>query len=115
MVARPVSGFDPSVIAQFTDKEIDQLAEDTRIIRNRRKIQATVQNARQMLELEDEHGTFRDYLRSHGSFDATVADLRKRFKFMGEMGAFHFLFVVGEEVPSYEDWCASRGVKPAKG
>ncbi len=107
------SGFEPGVIAHFTDKEVDQLAGDTRIIRNRRKIQATVQNARQMLEMEDEHGTFRDYLRSHGSFDATVADLRKRFKFVGEMGAFHFLYVIGEEVPSYEDWCASRGVKPA--
>lgn len=109
------SGFDPGVIAHFTDNEIDQLVGDTRIIRNRRKVQATVQNARQMLEMEDEHGTFRDYLRSHDSFDATVADLRKRFKFLGEMGAFHFLYVVGEEVPSYEDWCASHGVKPATG
>ena len=41
-----------------------------------------------------------------------MADLRKRFKFLGEMGAFYFLYVVGEEVPSYEDWCASRGREP---
>jgi hypothetical protein len=38
-----------------------------------------------------------------------VKDLRKRFKFMGDSGCFIFLYVVGEPVPSYDDWCASRG------
>ena len=106
-------GFEPSLVARFTDREIDQLVGDTRVIRNRRKLQAIVQNAREMLQLEEEHGTFRDYLRSHASFDATVADLRKRFRFLGEMGAYHFLWVVGEETPSYTEWCATHGVKPA--
>ena len=105
-------GFEPSLVAHYTDREIDQLAGDTRVIRNRRKLQAIVQNAREMLQLEDQHGTFRDYLRSHASFDATVADLRKRFRFLGEMGAYHFLWVVGEETPSYAEWCAEHGVKP---
>ena len=41
-----------------------------------------------------------------------MADLRKQFRFLGDTGAFYFLYVVKEEVPSYEDWCASRGVKP---
>jgi hypothetical protein len=61
-----------------------------------------------MLELETAHGTFRDYLRSHGSFDATVDDLRKQFKFLGDMGCYYFLYVVGEEVPPHDEWQASR-------
>ena len=105
--------FEPSLVARFTDREIDQLVGDTRVIRNRRKLQAIVQNAREMLQLEEEHGTFRDYLISHTSFDATVADPRKRFRFLGEMGAYHFLWVVGEETPSYTEWCAKHGVQPA--
>lgn len=105
-------GFDPGAVSRFTDREVDQLATDPRVIRNRRKIQAIVQNARQMLELAEEHGTFRGYLRSHGDFEGTVKDLRKHFKFLGEMGAYHFLYVVNEEVPPYGEWCARHGVAP---
>jgi hypothetical protein len=35
--------------------------------------------------------------------------MRKRFRFLGETGAYYFLYVVGEDVPSHEDWMASRG------
>ena len=69
---------------------------------------AVVANAQQMLELEQRHGSFRAYLRAQGDFDKTVADLRKRFRFLGEMGAYYFLWVVGEPVPSYEEWCAAH-------
>ena len=37
-----------------------------------------------------------------------VKDLRKQFKFMGESGFYCFLYVVREEVPSYEDWSAAQ-------
>lgn len=104
--------FDHRAVASLTEKEIAELSADTRVIRNRRKIEAIVDNARRMLDLEEAHGGFKNYLRSHADFDSCVKDLRKRFKFLGEMGAFYFLYVVGEEVPSYEDWCASRGRQP---
>jgi 3-methyladenine DNA glycosylase Tag len=79
--------FDPEWVAALSPPDVDRLAADTSIIRNRRKIEATVHNAEEMLELERQYGTFRDYLRSHGSFEATVADLRKRLKFVGDFGA----------------------------
>lgn len=105
-------GFDHRRVASLTELELADIGADPRVIRNRRKIEAIVDNARTMLDLEEQHGSFKDYLRSHGDFEKTVADLRKRFKFLGEMGAFYFLYVVGEEVPSYEDWCRSRGREP---
>ena len=104
--------FDPVAISNLTLEELDQLAEDKRIIRNRRKIEAIVSNAQRMLELDKIHNGFRNYLRSHGGFEELVKDLRKQFKFLGDMGAYHFLWVVGEEVPSYEQWSASRGIDP---
>ena len=106
--------FDAEAVAHLTPNDVDELATDTRVIRNRRKLEAIVENARTMLELEERHGSFRDYLRSHGGFEGTVADLREQFRFLGDMGAFHFLYVVGEDVPSYEEWCASRGRTPRK-
>ena len=105
-------GFDAQAIADFTPAELDELATDKRVIRNRRKLDAIVQNARRMLDLEKQHGSFRDYLRSHGGFQETVADLRKQFRFLGESGAYVFLWVVDEDVPSYEEWCASHGTTP---
>jgi 3-methyladenine DNA glycosylase Tag len=100
--------FDPKKIASFGPKEVDELAADTRIVRNRRKIEATIDNAVEMLALEKEFGSIRSYLRSHKDFDATVADLKRRFRFMGDTGAYYFLHVVGEKVPSHEEWQARR-------
>jgi 3-methyladenine DNA glycosylase Tag len=105
-------GFDALAVANLSASELDALSADSRVIRNRRKIEAIVTNARTMLDLEKQHDGFRGYLRSHGGFEETVKDLRKRFKFLGDTGAYHFLYVVGEDVPSYEDWCASRGAAP---
>jgi hypothetical protein len=102
-------GFDPRWVASLDPPDIDRLAADTRIVRNRKKIEATVHNARTMLDLEREHGGFHRYLRSHGTFEETVADMRKRFKFLGDLGAYYFLYVVGEEVPAHEDWMAAHG------
>jgi 3-methyladenine DNA glycosylase Tag len=100
--------FDPRSLAELSPDEIDQLGEDTRIIRNRRKIQATVENARTMLNLDAEHGGFRNYLRAHGGFEGTLANIRKQFKFMGEFGTYYFLYVVGEQVPPYEEFCSRQ-------
>ena len=96
-------GFKAEAVAELADPELDALTNDTRVIRNRRKIEAVVGNARRMLELEKSHGSFRDYLRSHDNFEAMVKDLRKQFKFPGDMGSYYFLYVVGEEVPSHEE------------
>ena len=39
-----------------------------------------------MIELDEEHGSFQKYLRSHDSFWDLVKDLRKQFKFFGGDG-----------------------------
>ncbi len=100
--------FDPPTVAAFGPDEVDRLLEDPRIVRSRPKIEATIDNAQTMIDLDKEHGGFRNYLRSRGGFDATVADLKKNFGFIGDSGAYHFLWVVDEPVPAHEEWFASR-------
>ena len=102
------SGFDAETVGGLNPDEIDRLAADKRIIRNRRKIEATVDNAATMVQLADEHGTFGRWLKSLGDFEATSKELRKRFKFLGDFGAYYFLYVVGEEVPPHDELRASR-------
>jgi 3-methyladenine DNA glycosylase Tag len=100
--------FDPERVAELEPPDVDRLAEDTRIVRNRKKIEATVHNAQTMLELDREYGGFRKYLRSQPDFDALVGDLKKRFKFLGDTGAYYFLWVVREPVPPHEEWMAAH-------
>ena len=71
--------FDAEAVANLTPPDLDNLAVDERVIRNRRKLEAVVENARRIIELDKSHGSFRNYLRSHSDFDTTVKDLRKQF------------------------------------
>ena len=102
------AGFDPAVVAAYTDDDVERLAADKAIIRNRRKIEATITNAQAMVALEAEPGGFVGWLRGRGDFDATVAALRGEFRFLGDMGAYYVLYVVGENVPTHEEWMASH-------
>jgi 3-methyladenine DNA glycosylase Tag len=103
--------FDPKKVANLTPKQIDALVADTRLIRNRKKIEATVDNAETMLALDREFGGFRKYLRSFSDFDALQQDLVKRFKFLGPTGAYFFLHVVREKAPARDEWIAPYGLK----
>ena len=99
--------FDTHKIADLVEPELEQLAQDTRLIRNRRKLAAIASNAQKMIELEKEHGTFQKYLRSHGDFDATLQAIKRDFKFMGPSGIYYFLYVVKEEVPPHHEFEAT--------
>ena len=83
------------------------MAQDTRVIRNRRKLAAIVSNAQRIVELDEEHGGFQRHFRSHDGFTATGEDIRKQFKFMGDTGNYFFLLVVGEEVHPHKEWFAA--------
>jgi 3-methyladenine DNA glycosylase Tag len=109
-IRRAFHGFDPKRVARMTPNAVDKLVADERLIRSRSKIEATIENAETMLELDSEHGDFKRYLRSHADFEATAKDLRKRFKYLGDHGAYRFLWIVGEQVPPYEEWAKSRGL-----
>jgi len=101
--------FDITTVASMTEKDISNLTQDTRVVRNRRKLEAVVGNARRIIELEEEYDGFKKYLRSHGDFEALVKDLRKQFKFLGDTGSYVFLYVIGEKVPPHEEWMAAHG------
>jgi DNA-3-methyladenine glycosylase I len=46
------AGFDPKLVAEFGDADVQHLLADAGIVRNRAKIEATVHNARAVLELD---------------------------------------------------------------
>ena len=54
--------FDPEKVARFDETRIEELLRDPGIIRNRRKVFAAVNNARRFLDVQEEFGSFDDYM-----------------------------------------------------
>jgi 3-methyladenine DNA glycosylase Tag len=95
-------------VARMTDREIDALAKDERVIRSRPKIAAVVHNAGVILEIEREEG-FKKHLRSFEGYEELATDLKKRFKFVGDSGVYHFLWTVKQPVPDWRVWAKAHG------
>jgi DNA-3-methyladenine glycosylase I len=58
---RAFSQFDPEKVARYSKAKIDKLIADPGIIRNRLKIEAAVKNARAVLAVQEEFGSFDKY------------------------------------------------------
>jgi 3-methyladenine DNA glycosylase Tag len=102
-------GFQVERVARMGDREIDALASDPRVIRSRPKIAAVVHNASAILDLE-RGGGFRKHLRSFDDYEELAADLKKRFKFVGDSGTYHFLWTVSHPVPDWRVWAKVHGI-----
>ena len=103
-------GFDPEYVAGLSPDDVDRLTTDTRIIRNRRKIEATIHNAQARCSTADrEFGGFAATCAPAATSTSFSADLRKRFKHFGAFGTYYFLYVVGEPVPPHEEFRAKLG------
>lgn len=102
-------GFRVERVARMTDREVDALAKDERVIRSRPKIAAIVHNAGALLELE-RAGGFKKHLRSFDDYEVLAKDLKKRFKFVGDSGVYHFLWSVKHPVPNWRTWSRAHGL-----
>jgi len=103
-------GFDPRKVSRFSDKDVRRILETPGIMHSERKIRAAIDNARTMLALEREHKSIRAYLRSFRTYAQVSADLRRKFKYVGDVSAYYYLFRVGEKVPTFARW-----IKTVKG
>ena len=56
------NNFDPKQVARFDDKRVEKMLLDTGIIRNRKKIESSINNARLFLDIQNSHGSFCNYL-----------------------------------------------------
>lgn len=98
-------GFDVDTVTGYGDEEVERLLGDASIIRNGQKIRATIENAHRMREIADEYGTFHDYLRTLDGrpYHVRRDEIASRFKWLGRTGSFTFLYMVGEDVPRWEE------------
>ena len=91
-------GFDPAQVAAMPPAEIAAVENDSRVIRNKAKIRATVQNAREILAILDQYGRIRGYLASFPDAGAAATDMRRRFKFLGDTGVWRLLTSASRDI-----------------
>jgi len=61
---RAFADYNAEKVAEMTEQDVESLMMDAGIIRNRKKIEATISNARLFLEIQKEFGSFCNYMRS---------------------------------------------------
>lgn len=54
--------FQPEIIALYDEQKVELIMQDSGIVRNRMKIEATIINAKQFLRIQKEHGSFDKYI-----------------------------------------------------
>jgi DNA-3-methyladenine glycosylase I len=59
---RAFDGFNPIKVAAYTEKDVERLLDEPGVIKNRRKIESAVNNARRLLEVQGEFGSFDAYV-----------------------------------------------------
>jgi DNA-3-methyladenine glycosylase I len=112
------AGFDYHKVAKFTDADVKRLMQDTGIVRNRAKIEATINNARQVMSLIEEFGSLYNYfsqfkpapenrpqtihyaallkMAQTPESEALAKDLKKRgFKFLGPTTMYAHMQAMG--------------------
>ena len=108
--------FEPAIVARYAQRKRKSLLSDTGIVRNRQKIEAAIHNAKMFLAVQDELGTFDEYIWGFVGMvpkqnawksikevpaktpesDALSKDLKGRgFKFVGSTICYAFMQAVG--------------------
>ncbi len=113
-ITEAFAGFDPAHVSGIDAEGIDELMDDDRVIRNRRKLEAIAANAGRILELDAEHGDFDCYLDAAGDFDGLTAALKRDFRFLGDFGSYYFQYVIRRPVPPYDEWRAALAAGKGK-
>ncbi|SUO93979.1 DNA-3-methyladenine glycosylase I [Suttonella ornithocola] len=89
--------FDIATVAAYDETDIQHLLSDSGIIRNRLKIQAAIYNAQQILKIQAEYGSFKQWLDAHHprTLPEWIKLFKKHFKFVGKQIVNEFLMSCG--------------------
>lgn len=84
-------------VAEFDENSFSDLLQNPEIIRNRLKINAAIHNAGVILKLQDEHGSFKNWIEHHHpkTKEEWVKIFKKTFKFTGGEIVNEFLMSTG--------------------
>ena len=91
------NGFDIDLVAAYDEMDRDRLLNNAGIIRNRLKVNAAIENARRLLKIREEFGSFLGWLKHHHprSKEEWIILFKKTFLFTGREIVNEFLMSTG--------------------
>lgn len=104
-------------VAKYETEKIEELMQNAAIIRNRKKIEAAIYNAQQILEIQKEFGTFSNWLDQFigSSLEEWTKIFRKMFKFTGKLVVEEFLMSTSYLAGAHDKDCPiNKQIKEAK-
>lgn len=106
-LAEAFDRFEVDRVAAYGETDRARLLADARIIRNRRKIDAIIENARRVQDLRGRHGSFADWIAVHHprTKEEWVALFRRTFVFMGGEVVNEFLMSIGYLPGAHREDC----------
>ena len=109
------AGFDIAAVAAFGEADCERLLGNAGIIRNRRKIEAVIYNARQIRRLQQQFGSFGNWLDRHHPQELSdwVALFKRTFKFTGSEIVREFLVSTGYLKGAHTADCPVAGLVAA--
>jgi DNA-3-methyladenine glycosylase I len=101
------NNFDIQAIAAYTEKDRERLLNDPGIIRNRLKVNAAIENAKTILTLQEEFGSFEKWLEHHHpkTLPEWMKLFKKTFKFTGGEIVNEFLMSTGYLKGAHTESC----------
>jgi DNA-3-methyladenine glycosylase I len=104
---RAYDNFEIARVASYGEEDQARLLADAGIIRNRLKVAAAIENARRILVLRADHGSFAAWLNAHHplSKEEWVKLFKKNFVFTGGEIVGEFLMSTGYLPGAHESWC----------
>jgi DNA-3-methyladenine glycosylase I len=105
-------GFDPETVAAYGDADVARLLTDVGIVRNRLKVAAVIDNARRVLKLREEFGSFAGWLDSHHPLvlEEWTRLFKRTFRFTGGEIVREFLVSTGYLPGAHEPGCPIYGI-----
>lgn len=99
--------FDIQKIAAYTEEDRERLLSDSGIIRNKLKVNAAIENAKTILELQKEFGSFEKWLEHHHpkALPEWMKLFKKTFKFTGGEIVNEFLMSTGYLKGAHAETC----------
>lgn len=96
-IKKEYAGYNVKKMAEYTEKDIERMLRNPKMFKNRRKIEACIHNAKEIVELSEQYDGFWKWLDSH-TIEELVEELKERFRHFGYINAYAFLKYVGAEV-----------------
>ena len=102
------SNFNIKKVANYTEADRERLLADAGIIRNKLKVNAAIENAKTILELQKEFGSFEKWLEHHHpkTKDEWVMLFKKTFRFTGGEIVNEFLMSIGYLRGAHSENCS---------